>query len=61
MEKESSLVDALQVLIGEQLSSVEFVLDYVQLRFNGPCFTVYTNIQRHEKRHHESMGRTQLS
>ncbi len=34
--------EALQLLIGEQLSSVEFVQDYVQLRFNGPCLTVYS-------------------
>lgn len=28
-----------QVLVGEQLSSVEFVQDYVQLRFDGPVLT----------------------
>ena len=33
---------ALQILVGEQLSSVEFVMDYVQLRFNGQCLTVYS-------------------
>jgi hypothetical protein len=33
---------ALQVLVGEQLSSVEFVQDYVQLRFAGPCLTIYS-------------------
>jgi hypothetical protein len=33
---------ALQVLIGEQLSSVEFVQDYVQLRFDGSCLTIYS-------------------
>jgi hypothetical protein len=32
---------ALQVLIGNQLSSVEFVQDHVQLRFDGPCLTIY--------------------
>jgi len=26
-------------LVGRQLSSVEFVRDYVQLRFDGPCLT----------------------
>jgi len=31
----------LQRLIGRQLSSVEFVQDYVQLRFDGPCLTAY--------------------
>jgi len=28
-------------LIGEQLSSVEFVQDYLQLHFDGPMFTLY--------------------
>jgi len=28
-------------LEGEQLSSVEYVQDYVQLRFNGPCLSAY--------------------
>ena len=28
-------------LIGKQLSSVEFVQDYLQLRFDGPCINVY--------------------
>ncbi|GAB6010285.1 hypothetical protein [Dysgonomonas reticulitermitis] len=28
-------------LIGEQLSSVEFVQDYVQLHFDGPSLTLY--------------------
>lgn len=36
------LAEALKRLEGEQLSSVEFVLqDYVQLRFNGPCLNAY--------------------
>jgi hypothetical protein len=30
-------------LIGEQLSSVEFIQDYVQLRFDGPCLTAFTH------------------
>ena len=29
-------------LCGSQLSSVEFVQDYLQLRFDGPCLNVYT-------------------
>lgn len=29
-------------IIGEQLSSVEFVQDYVQLRFDGPTLTAFT-------------------
>ena len=36
-----SFAEALQKLEGEQLSSVEFVRDYVQLRFDGPCLNVY--------------------
>ncbi|MGH9891683.1 MAG: hypothetical protein ACREA0_06820 [bacterium] len=34
--------ELLQVIIGEQLSSVEFVQDYVQLRFDGPTLTAIT-------------------
>jgi hypothetical protein len=41
-----SFSNALQFLIGEYLSSVEFVMDYVQLRFSGPCLTVYAIVQR---------------
>jgi hypothetical protein len=41
-----SLANALHFLEDEQLSSVEFVQDYVQLRFNGPCLTVYTNAHK---------------
>lgn len=33
----------LSVLIGRQLSSVEFVQDYLQLRFDGPCLTTITH------------------
>ena len=40
-----ALSETLRVLQDEQLSSVEFVQDYVQLRFNGPCLTVYTDVQ----------------
>src|SRR6266853_6048256 len=32
--------EPLNIIVGEQLSSVEFVQDYVQLRFDGPCLTV---------------------
>ena len=38
---EQSFPDALQRLQGEQLSSVEFLQDYVQLRFDGPCLSAY--------------------
>ncbi len=34
--------DLLQAIVGEQLSSVEFVQDYVQLRFDGPVLTAIT-------------------
>jgi hypothetical protein len=37
-----TLADALEELIGRQLSSVTFVMDYVQLSFDGPCLTAYT-------------------
>jgi hypothetical protein len=33
------------VIVGEQLSAVSFSLDYLQLTFNGPCFTVHCPIQ----------------
>jgi hypothetical protein len=33
----------LSVLIGRQLSSVEFVQDYLQLRFDGPYLTAVTH------------------
>src|SRR5258708_4245771 len=32
--------EPLETIVGEYLSSVEFVMDYVQLRFSGPCLTV---------------------
>ena len=31
----------LQILVGEKLSSVTFVMDYVQLGFDGTCLTAY--------------------
>ena len=31
-------------LVGRRLSSVEFVQDYIQLRFDGPCLTVNARI-----------------
>jgi|HubBroStandDraft_1064217.scaffolds.fasta_scaffold135262_1 hypothetical protein len=37
-----TLADALGNLAGHALSSVEFVADYVQLRFDGPTLTAYT-------------------
>ena len=41
-----SFSNALQFLIGEYLSSVTFVMDYVQLSFSGPSLTVYTTVQK---------------
>jgi hypothetical protein len=38
-----SFADALQRLKGEQLSSIEFLQDYVQLRFDGPCLSAYNS------------------
>ena len=32
----------LQAIHGRELSSVEFVRDYLQLRFDGPCLSAYT-------------------
>jgi hypothetical protein len=32
----------LQELVGREVSSIEFVRDYVQIRFDGPCLSVYT-------------------
>jgi hypothetical protein len=34
--------EVLQQIVGEKLSSVEFVQDYVQLRFDGPTLTAIT-------------------
>lgn len=34
--------EVLQEIVGRQLSSVEFVQDYVQLRFDGPTLTAVT-------------------
>lgn len=36
-----SRADVLDAIVGEQLSSVEFVQNYVQLRFDGPTLTIY--------------------
>jgi len=32
----------LEELVGREVSSVEFVRDYVQIRFDGPCMSAYT-------------------
>ena len=33
----------LEALVDRELSSVEFVRDYVQIRFDGPCLSAYTS------------------
>ena len=33
----------LNILVGKEISSVEFVRDYLQFRFDGPCLTSITN------------------
>lgn len=38
----NTLNESLRKIRGRALSSVEFVLDYVQLRFDGPTLTAYT-------------------
>jgi hypothetical protein len=40
--RNQTLADAIAKLPGHVLSSVEFVADYVQLRFDGPNLTAYT-------------------
>jgi hypothetical protein len=33
-----------QILVGEQLNAVTFVLDYVQVHFNGPILTFFVPV-----------------
>ena len=42
MSKLQTLDESLQSLVGSMLSSVEFVMDYVQIRFSGPTLTAFT-------------------
>lgn len=42
-EVDTTSTQPLAVLVGCQLSSVEFVQDYLQLRFDGPCLTAVTH------------------
>ena len=37
-----TLADGLEKIVGEKLSSVEFVMDYVQFRFSGPVLSAFT-------------------
>jgi hypothetical protein len=41
-ETNPTLHDAVQVIVGEQLSSVTFVMDYWQLAFDGHVFSIMT-------------------
>ena len=41
MGGKSRLLQGITGIIGEQLSSVEFVQDYVQLHFDGPILTAF--------------------
>ena len=42
MRMSQTLADGLGELVGHVMSSVEFVEDYVQLRFDSACLTAYT-------------------
>lgn len=43
MPGEQTEEESLQVIIGEQLSAVTFVQDYVQLHFDGPRLTIFSH------------------
>jgi hypothetical protein len=43
MQREQTEEKSLQMLIGEQLSAVTFVQDYLQLHFDGPCLTIFSH------------------
>ena len=43
MQGEQTEEKSLQVIVGEQLSAVTFVQDYVQLHFDGPRLTVFSH------------------
>src|ERR1700686_1222650 len=40
-EEAKNMTIPLEKIVGEQLSSVEFVQDYVQLHFDGPTITAF--------------------
>lgn len=42
MTNQENTTELFSEICGNQLSSVEFVQDYLQLRFDGPCLNVYT-------------------
>ena len=43
MQEEQTEEKSLHMLIGEQLSAVTFVQDYLQLHFDGPRLTVFSH------------------
>src|SRR2546428_1320477 len=44
MPGEQTEEKSLQVIIGEQLSAVTFVQNYLQLHFDGPRLTVFSHV-----------------
>src|SRR5437870_4887889 len=54
MPGEQTEEKSLQVIIGEQLSAVTFVQDYLQLHFDGPRLTVFSHpiVMRGDKMFH---------
>jgi hypothetical protein len=42
MQGEQTEEKSLQMLIGEQLSAVTFIQDYLQLHFDGPRLTIFS-------------------
>jgi hypothetical protein len=40
--QQMTLQAKIREIVGSSLSSVEFVQDYVQFRFDGPCVTAFT-------------------
>lgn len=42
MQQERTEEQSLQVIVGEQLSAITFVQDYVQLHFDGPRLTAFS-------------------
>jgi len=54
LQKEAQLIDeviadrGLEMIVGEFMSSVEFVMDYVQLHFNGSALTSFVSPQVHD-------------
>ena len=54
MQSEQTEEKSLQMLIGEHLSAVTFVQDYLQLHFDGPRLTVFSHsvVMRGDKTFH---------